>query len=305
MFLSEARRKRSPLLVDVRLHEELAEATRAAVDHERQRIARDLHDGVAQQIAYVLHKLELIQYQIGEQQMQLALSELRHTYGVLKASLQDLRDGIAALLPAQLAQQGLRAALESLISDYKYNHPEVELSWNSAELRNIPTVLEVPIFRMIQEALTNSSKHAHARRVSLTISRPTSMLIVEVSDNGVGFRPAGAESGRDYTWHLGLRAMRERIQEAGGWLEVQSQLGEGTTVRARFPLEHALAFLTKRERTVLLLVADGLTNRSIAAQLAISEKTVKVHVHHIIQKMRVRDRTQAAVVALRYGLLET
>ncbi len=72
-------------------------------------------------------------------------------------------------------------------------------------------------------------------------------------------------------------------------------------MRARFPLTNAVQLLTSREQEVLRLIVDGLTNRDIAQKLSISLETVKSHVHHIMQKMQVKDRTQAAVVAMRQG----
>src|SRR5581483_5321394 len=93
---------------------------------------------------------------------------------------------------------------------------------------------------------------------------------------------------------MGLQAMHDRVREAGGTWEIHSTPGAGTTVRARFPLALRTASiiptpqitsLTSRERDVLRLVIDGLTNRAIAEQLSVSTETVKTHVHHIMQKM--------------------
>jgi DNA-binding NarL/FixJ family response regulator len=102
---------------------------------------------------------------------------------------------------------------------------------------------------------------------------------------------------------LGLRTMRERVQEAGGSWDVQNRAQGGTIVRAQFPLAAEPDLLTSRERDILRLIVAGMTNRAIASQLAISNDTVKSHIRHIIQKMQVRDRTQAAVVATRRGWL--
>ncbi len=97
--------------------------------------------------------------------------------------------------------------------------------------------------------------------------------------------------------------MRERIQEAGGNLEIESNLDKGTSIKARFTLVNSAQFLTAREHEVLRLIIAGLTNRAIAQKLSISLETVKSHVHHIMQKMQVKDRTQAAVLATRQGWL--
>jgi DNA-binding NarL/FixJ family response regulator len=101
------------------------------------------------------------------------------------------------------------------------------------------------------------------------------------------------------TLHMGLQTMEERIRQIGGVLEIHSAPGAGTTLKARFPLTQSSAILTEREREVLRLMVEGLTNRAISERLSISLETVKSHVHHIMQKMHVKDRTQAAVVATR------
>ena len=126
------------------------------------------------------------------------------------------------------------------------------------------------------------------------------MLIVQVSDNGTGFdveeaHRDAAQNGSSV--HFGLRMMQERVEQAGGTLEIVSKPGAGTTLKARFPLLPLAESLTNREREVLRLLVDGSTNRMIAVKLSVSIETVKSHVRHIMQKLHVKDRTQAAVMA--------
>jgi DNA-binding CsgD family transcriptional regulator len=165
----------------------------------------------------------------------------------------------------------------------------------------------MPIFRFIQEALNNVCQHAQATCVELRIYPAYGLLIVEVSDNGIGIsleqethkRGQGRSSGTG----MGLRTMRERVQEVGGSWDMQSRAQGGTLVRAQFPLATLPDLLTSREHDILRLIVEGMTNRAIARQLSISNDTVKSHIRHIIQKMHVKDRTQAAVVATRRGWL--
>jgi DNA-binding NarL/FixJ family response regulator len=154
----------------------------------------------------------------------------------------------------------------------------------------------------MQEALNNIRKHASASEVSIRIRHVAGLGVVQVSDNGRGFLPEQARDGNLQeqeiaTRHIGLSGMEERIRQAGGVLEIQSKPGEGSVLKARFPLIQSSAILTEREREVLRLLVDGLTNRAISERLLVSLETVKSHVHHIMQKMHVQDRTQAAVVA--------
>src|SRR6266487_1544906 len=157
-----------------------------AIDEERSRIARDIHDGAAQHIAHVIHKLEFIQ-RVFEKQPEVALREIDQTSTLLKESLNDLRHGIASLIPVQLEEQGFALALQSLLEEYRRNEPTLQIDYEGKEMTLLPLSLEVPTFRMIQEALNNARKHAQASRVSIRIQMLVGLLLVEVSDNGVGF----------------------------------------------------------------------------------------------------------------------
>ena len=285
------------------------------VEHERTRIARDIHDSAAQQIGHVLHKLEFIQRILEKQALrphllQTALLEVEQASSILEAGLIDLRHSLSSLLPVQLENQDFANALQSLLDEHMINDPGLEITYNIDAADALPVVLEASIYRFIQEALTNVRKHALATQVAITIKLTSHALVVEVNDNGVGFQaeavPAqrmGTAERSEEALHLGLRTMRSRIQEAGGSLELQSNINEGTMVRARFPLTNSIQLLTSREHEVLHLIVEGLTNRDIAEKLSISLETVKSHVHHIMQKMQVKDRTQAAVLATRQGWL--
>ena len=272
------------------------------IDRERERIARDIHDGPAQQIASVLHKLEYIQ-RILIKRPQEALREIEQARQNLDEGLRDLRQCIITPIPAQLQQHSLTEALQTFKQDDGQLHIAIELS----NLASVPAALEIPIYRFVQEALNNVRKHAQATRAIVRVRLLPRLLLVEVSDDGKGFdSKTFLNSDTLKIAHLGLRTMRDRVQEAGGTWEIHSTPEAGTIVRARFPLTTRTAppipakqvsSLTDRERDVLRLVIDGLTNRAIAEQLSVSTETVKSHVHHIMQKMNAKDRTHAAVLA--------
>ncbi|TMF49249.1 MAG: hypothetical protein E6I32_06020 [Chloroflexi bacterium] len=271
----------------------------ATIDQERSRIAREIHDSAAQDIAHVLHILELVQ-RIFERQPQAALRELRRARERLVESLNDLRSSISSLLPAQLEKSSFDDALRGLLDEFSKSEPAIALHYEVARLKHWPPSLEVPLYRVLQEALHNVRKHAHATYAAVHIQTLPSMLIVQVSDNGTGFdveeaHRDAAQNGSSV--HFGLRMMQERVEQAGGTLEIVSKPGAGTTLKARFPLLPLAASLTNREREVLRLLVDGSTNRMIAVKLSVSIETVKSHVRHIMQKLHVKDRTQAAVMA--------
>jgi signal transduction histidine kinase len=271
---------------------------KVAIDEERSRIARDIHDGVAQNIVHAIHKLEFIQ-RVLEKQPDVALREISRTSDLLKESWHDLRHGISSLIPLQLEEQGFDAALQNLLHEHMRDEPTLKIDYERDDFARLPLSLEVPIFRFFQEALNNVRKHAQASRVVIRIRLLADILLVEVSDNGEGFdvEEVLSTTKAGPVPHMGLRAMRDRVQEAGGQWEISSKSGEGTTIRARFLLATSSGVLTQREREVLRLLVEGLTNRAIAEKLSVSTETIKSHVHHIMQKMQVNDRTRAAVIA--------
>jgi signal transduction histidine kinase/DNA-binding CsgD family transcriptional regulator len=273
---------------------------RELIEQERSRIAREMHDSVMQDVAHVTQKLDYIQ-RILVQQPQLAIDEIEQARELLNRSLRDLRSGISSLLPTPLEEQTFDEAIEALLREYSLNLPRPKLTSDLDNLAHWPPALHAPIYRFLQEALTNIRKHAEASEVTVRLRQVAGLGVVQISDNGRGFaldqvRKNQAESA-SIAPHLGLQSMEERIRQAGGSLEILSSPGAGTTLRARFPLTQSSAILTEREREVLRLMVDGLTNRAISERLSISLETVKSHVHHIMQKMHVKDRTQAAVVA--------
>ncbi|HTK10724.1 MAG TPA: LuxR C-terminal-related transcriptional regulator [Ktedonobacteraceae bacterium] len=290
-----------------------------AIEHERNRIARDIHDGPVQNAAHVLHRLEIIQQMLETPSItaQEAISEVKRTAQILEMTLTDLRHDIASLLPLALEEQGFTSALEALINEYRRSEPHLEISYQSTLPFIQASTLQGAVFRYLQEALNNVRKHAQARHVTIQIRTMQHMLVVEVHDDGIGIQndttdrqlvgiAHAALHKRENSMqaeHFGLRSMEERIRSVGGTLEIVSQPGSGTSLKARFPLPHQTLLLTQREREILRFISQGWTNGRIALKLSISRETVKSHVHHIMQKLHVHDRTQAAVIATRQGWL--
>lgn len=272
------------------------------LEQERNRIAREMHDSVVQDIAHVSQKLDYIQ-RVLEKQPQVALSEVEQARKLLNRSLRDLRYGISSLLPLSLEGQDFEEALNVLISEYSQSAPHLAITCDMDRVAVWPHVLRAPIYRFMQEALNNIRKHASASEVNIRIRHLAGLGVVQIADNGRGFVPermrGSLHNAQSLPRRLGLLTMEERIRQAGGVLEIRSKPGEGTTLKARFPLAQASTILTEREREVLRLLVEGLTNRAISERLSVSLETVKSHVHHIMQKMHVKDRTQAAVVATR------
>lgn len=292
-------------------HSDLSNRVRQdAIDQERNRIAREIHDGTMQQITHALHKLEYIQHLLTTDDRQLLLSELQYVQNTLNGSLQELRNTMSGLLAGRAEKRALVETIQRLVDRYKRSHSEIELQLKVIgldESQRVSSKLEMTVSQCIQEALTNVWKHARATCISIQLSRLNDWLVVEVSDNGIGFLPeqilTASEHREGEGLHFGLSIMRERVEETGGSWELHSRPGEGTTVKAHFPLAHLISELTKREYEIIHLVSEGLTNREIAQRLQVSMDTVKTHIHRIMQKLGVKDRVQAVAAAYRNGWL--
>jgi signal transduction histidine kinase len=217
-----------------------------AINQERNRIARGLHDGITQQITHVLHKLEYIQRLLEMNVEEIILSELHNARNTLNDILHGLRDTMSALLTPQVEKATLVEAIQKITDEYKHSHPEMELLLTMTGLgepQHLSLKIEMAICQCIQEALTNVWKHARATCVHIQLHRLADWLMVEVSDNGIGFQAEQVlqvleplNSVNEEKQHFGLYMMRDCIEEAGGCWELQSKAGKGTTVRARFPL---------------------------------------------------------------------
>jgi signal transduction histidine kinase len=227
--------------------QELLSCIDNALLQERQRIAEELHDGVTQEIAHALHKLEYVQHLLEQSLLYQAFQEVTHIARILENGLQDLRHSIAGLLPRQLDQQTLLTSLITLIQEYQQDHPNIPLDFHVEPqdlVTHIPSELTFPIFRFVQQALNNSWQHTSASYIAISLTLLPELLTIEVCDNGEGFSPhmnLSATSEIETPTQFGLRIMRERIEHTGGTWEIQNRPSGGTCVRAIFPLQGANA----------------------------------------------------------------
>ncbi|WP_207454517.1 sensor histidine kinase [Herbiconiux sp. SYSU D00978] len=208
--------------------EQLAEAHRdAGVLAERERLARDIHDTVAQSITGVV-----LLAQRARREQQSADATLPETLAVLeetaRAALVEARSVVAALAPVELGSGGIRPALVRLGERFE-RETGVTVIVDAPEGAELPRESEVVLLRCAQEALANVRKHARARRVTVSFGIDAGRAEVIVQDDGVGFDPAASAPG------YGLDGMRERLALAGGRLALDSGEG-GTRVAASLPV---------------------------------------------------------------------
>lgn len=197
----------------------------AAQEDERRRIAQELHDEVGQSLTVVLLTLTRVEEQTPDE---LARAEIALAKETTRGSLDEVRRVARRLRPGLLDDLGLLASLSALASDHaQHTGADVERRFDPA-LPKLPDEVELVVFRIAQEALTNVARHAEARRVEVSLHRFGDRLRLTVHDDGVGIgdAPEGA----------GLRGMRERSLLAQGRLDVAGDRRSGTTVTFDVPI---------------------------------------------------------------------
>lgn len=194
-----------------------------AEDVARRTLERDIHDGVQQQLVAILSLTELAHHQLGHNPAK-ASETISEVGGQARAAIGDLRELVRGIRPPVLADSGLVAALESRLARLP---AQVRIDAASMGGRRWPSDVESAAYFLVNEAVTNSLKHAAGSRVLVQLRTVEDDLVVQVSDDGPGVRATAAGA-------PGLTGLRDRVESIGGTFSVDGDQS-GTRVRARFP----------------------------------------------------------------------
>ena len=201
-------------------------------EEERRLLGLDLHDSLMQLLISSnmhLNALETIDAGIGE----LARSEISRAHDRISEAIEESRRIVAELRPAQIEELSLIDGLRQYAAAIAQREGwQLEFSANFSTL-GIPSFAETAIFRIIQEALNNSRKHAHTHRIRILLQATQFRLVIEVQDWGSGF---SADAGLNESAHLGIVGMQERTALLNGSFSIESQPGKGTIVRVSIPM---------------------------------------------------------------------
>lgn len=222
------------LLGDLRQKEEMRVSLLGRVvtaqEEERHRLSRELHDSAGQMLATLLVHMKLVEKAEDPALVRERMGELR---GLVVSTLEDLRRLSMDLRPAGLDDLGLVGALEWYARTFERdNEILVGLEIDGIEGR-LPRPVEIQLYRIVQETLTNVSKHARASRVGLRLSRRGDLVVLQVEDDGIGFDSATAMAAHGQG--LGLLTMRERAGLMGGSFSLSSVPGSGTRIEIAIP----------------------------------------------------------------------
>jgi signal transduction histidine kinase len=208
---------------NARLHEQVQ---RLVIVEERERIAKDLHDGIIQSIYAVGLSLEDLPDLMDEDAAE-ARARIDRAIDALHVTIRDIRNFIMGLRPELLDQNDLVGSLQALAEEVQLSSlVEVETSIDPAAAATLPEHARTPILHITREALSNVARHSHATRASVALREEGGSVRLEINDNGVGFDP-GLERAPT---HQGLTNMAGRAARHGGHLSVETAAGAGTRI---------------------------------------------------------------------------
>lgn len=202
-------------------------------EKERQRIARDLHDTSLQNLAHLVHKIELASMYIDKDTLQAKL-ELAAINKNLKAVIEEIRNTIFDLRPMTFDDLGLKESFERLFAKLKESNASFDFETDIDSIVCENDLVLMTIFRVVQEAASNAVRHSGGNKCRVSVKQKADFCNIMIKDNGSGFSEENITDKKDK--HFGLAVMKERVKLLGGDIVFHSVLGEGTEIRISIPL---------------------------------------------------------------------
>ncbi|MFC7463940.1 sensor histidine kinase [Brachybacterium sp. GCM10030252] len=203
----------------------VTQARLAGVHEERERLAREIHDTLAQSLAATLTQLQAAEREPDPR------PRLARAIGLVRTALGEARRSVLNLAPESLDTSTLPEAVGELIDQWTQDYPCRAEFVITGEVRPLHPEVEATVLRVVQESLSNVRKHADASRVVVTLTFDDEQMVLDVRDDGRGFDPDIAVGGTSF----GLRGMRQRATRLAGKVDVESRPGQGTAVSLRLP----------------------------------------------------------------------
>lgn len=200
-----------------------------AITEERQRLARELHDAVSQQLFAISMMTSAARSTIEEQPAK-ARGQIEAIERMASEAQSEMRALLLHLRPTHLEGKKLKEGIDNLLDELKTKH-QLAIKWQVEEIIGLSKGIEDHLFRIIQEAISNTLRHAKASSIELILYMVNDQVRLKISDNGIGFN-ANEEKPSSY----GLRTMVERVNEIGGVIEIFSRPQKGTEIEVKVPI---------------------------------------------------------------------
>jgi len=204
-----------------------------AEETERKRIAQEIHDGVGQHWALVKHRVENILKQLGKE----ITAPLEDILPIIQVGIEETRRIQMNLRPTLLDDLGILATISWFCREFQKANPAIRIETKiHIQENDVANPVKTAIYRIMQEALNNVSKHSKANLVNLTLQKEEDKIEFFIQDHGQGFDLNAVFSLKSSERGLGLAGMRERALLSGGFFSIESTQGIGTTIRASWPV---------------------------------------------------------------------
>ena len=220
-----------------------ARSAELAALEERNRLAREIHDTLAQSLAAITMRLEtadVLAESAADVSSRSRLADVvRDALALTRSTLDEARRSVLDLRAAPLEGRTLDETLRALADEFRgagEHALDVEVTWDDLERRPLPPAVEIGLYRIAREALTNVVRHANAAHATLRLTRTDGTVRLHIADDGTGFDPSAVPPGR-----FGLIGANERARLLGGSLRVESAPGNGTTIDVEVPIRAATA----------------------------------------------------------------
>jgi PAS domain S-box-containing protein len=214
----------------------LARQVVSVQEQERRRVSRELHDEAGQALTALKISLELMLADLPDDAASLR-ERIYESVMLTDDTMERIRLLARDLRPPALDAVGLGPTLEDVCRDFG-ERTQLSIDYASGELPALPDAVSICLYRVLQEALTNVAKHAHARRVRVALHRDVDSVSLTVEDDGQGFDSRAILSSTNRPPGIGLLGMQDRIELLGGWLEIDSHPGQGTRLVTHIPWEN-------------------------------------------------------------------
>jgi signal transduction histidine kinase len=222
------------------LYQNLVEEKEKLIEVEeetRKQLARDLHDGPTQTISAIAMRVATLQRNLDQAPAQV-YAELRRIEELARRSTREIRHMLFTLRPMVLETHGLLYALKQFADKTKETHNQNVVIRVTHDVENaLDANQQGVLFYIIEEAVNNARKHARASQITVNIQRRSDVVVVQITDNGVGFNPVTVDLNKEVRGSYGMMNMRERAEMLNGTLRVESAEGHGTSITLYIPLK--------------------------------------------------------------------
>ncbi len=208
----------------------LTQAIVSAQEEERRRVSRELHDEAGQALTALKMSLQMTRDELPPERDSLR-QNIDEAIALTDKTVEQIRMLAQDLRPPALESAGLDATLEGLCREFA-RRTQIQIDYTGAPVPELPGAVNICLYRFLQEALTNATRHGHASKIKAHLGRDAQRVCLSVEDNGQGFDPQVVIFNHARPPGIGLIGMQERLKMVGGWVEIDSQPGRGTRLVA-------------------------------------------------------------------------